>query len=146
MKTFRQFLEESYEFKPYKIDRHQFGYHHLQYFGNDNVEVRAACGPVRNHYTMTYDVNGSMSKDDNPQLSPSQKLHIGLHAAKMVGHFIKQHNPHQVDFEAYNKEHRAVFHKTASEMAARLGYNHHVEHGDPRKDEPDIHYLVKRKQ
>ena len=127
MKTFKQFLLET-KFKSYRD--HDFeteGFSHTHTIGGHTIEHRFVKSPIDNdHYSYEYDVNGHMSSEDSKVKSSTTKAHIAMGAAKVLNDFVAHKKPGQLSFSAFTPSHDPYFHKVASALAVKHGYDHKI--------------------
>lgn len=132
MKTFKQFLEESYETHPDE-NIHQ----NQTYIGGNKVKT-SFIHIYNGHYIVYYSVNSQTDKKYMDNKPIKIKEAIARHAGNVVHHFIKNHKPNSLTYTPANKGHDLAFTKFSKKLADHHNYEYSI-------DKSGYQTLIKKK-
>lgn len=119
MKTFKQFLEESYEFTS---GDHGSKHHHAMIGGH---EIRTSFDSGNKSTFVSFAVDNKYNHHEADVTSLGTRGIIPYHVAKVTSQFIKTHQPKVLKFSTYNpQEHSDGFTKAAKLLADKHGYDY----------------------
>lgn len=148
MKTYKQFLNESIDWKSYDNGYDSGVESHKTFDGKHEVRTYVTTPKHKNdHPDIGYTVNGYYNIDSttNRDIPKTTKNAIALHVARTTEDYISKHKPNSIQFSAFNGCHEKHFHKFAIALADKHGYDHKVLRTPGRPGAARPHILTKKK-
>lgn len=122
MKSFKEFLDESYEVSSMAGG----GYMNDTNVAGNNVTTSFIPLRSKDHYEADFTVNSNW---DDRYSGATHKHLILHHVGKVLNHFINTHSPKKIEFQAYNKvKHNDSFGEFAQKLAKHHGYSYDSEY------------------
>jgi hypothetical protein len=141
MKSFKQFLKESIldRFKEEHYDVPKIGkghnVNHDEIIGDKQVSTKFM--GVNGHYSISFDVNGSMHPDLNS--NPLFGAHLFNHQRKVIETFIDHFKPKSLEFSAIHPGFNEMYNKFSQHLSHKYNMKHEYD-----KD-VGSHYLFGKK-